>query len=481
MRITSIAVQDFRCFERFEISFSDEYNVHVIISENMAGKSALMRALRIAANTYISGLVGGPKSGIELADHRVVGYNPIANISLGSSVEAYALLEDDKGDLLHAHWRKYKEKPAGERTKMKVLGGTANPATVAKKVYEKVLSGAAKLPVFNFIGTEYIHIMASETDKLALDGNAIQAYRECFSDKSIKKFLFDWLGRVDGILREKAYKKIVASSYGNLPDDAMFVFQKAVKSILPDITEIEWLEDKKQPLIQFTNGDVRLFDMLSDGYRYLILLAGELATRIIILNKHLGDQALEQTSGIVLIDEFGIHLHPSLQNETLERLQQTFPKVQFLITTHSPLLINGLRKKQIHILEVDKEGKRTVRNPDEDAIGLGAEGILIKMFGLGTTYDKKSVEWNEEYKILLNKKMEGSISDGELSRFNELSKWLSPFRLDPTLRIVNEDNITRLVREKLIERASRIKLKPKDIPPDIPEQVEEILDDLFKN
>ena len=45
MRITAITLKDFRCFDDFHIEFSEKHNVHVIIAENMAGKSALMRAL----------------------------------------------------------------------------------------------------------------------------------------------------------------------------------------------------------------------------------------------------------------------------------------------------------------------------------------------------------------------------------------------------------------------------------------------------
>lgn len=338
------------------------------------------------------------------------------------------------------------------------------------------------LPLFNFIGTEYIHIEASKTSELTLEGSATQGYKDCFNDKSIKKFLFDWLRRIDGILKEKQYKKIIASAYGDLPDNAMYIFQQAVKSILPDITEIEWLEDKKQPIIQFNNGDVRLFDMLSDGYRYLILLAGELATRAFILNKHLGKEVLEKIPGIILIDEFGIHLHPGLQSLSLQRLQDTFPKIQFILSTHSPLLVNGLKKEQIYLLEADKNGQRTVRHPDEDAIGLGADGILLEMFGLATTFDDESIARNEEYKKLFNKKNKEGLSESELMRFSELTQLLAPLRLDPTLEITQDDSITRIVREKLKERTvvGERGLHSAKIPDNVSAQVEGILNDLFK-
>ena len=356
-----------------------------------------------------------------------------------------------------------------------------NPATVSKKVYEQTINQKAHLPLINFIGTEYIHVLSSNTEPFSLEGDAIQGYKDCLNDKSIQKFLFDWLNRIDGIMGEKVRKKIVADAYGSLPDDAWFVFQEAVKSLLPNIRGFEWLADKKQPIVEFTNGDIRLFDMLSDGYRYLILLAGDLATRAIILNKHLGQNALKETTGLVIIDEFGIHLHPSLQSDTLERLQATFPKIQFILSTHSPLLLNGLKKEQVHILEMDETGKRTVRYPDEDVIGMGAEGILRDLFGLYSTFDKTSLKMNEDYKVLLKKKTESMLTDIERKEFAKLSEQLSHKRLDPTLEIVQDDTITKLVKENLNKRNKNKAESDIKVPNDLHQQVENILDNFFKN
>lgn len=482
MKITALKIKNFKCFEDFEIRFDERFNLHVLLAENMVGKSAVMRALRIAANTYVNGIVTMPGYGIESTDHRIIGKNVISDISLNSSIEVEAVLEDEKKKLQKVHWIKYKDKPSQNRTKIKLLNKSLNPTEVAKKVYQSTIEQKSALPLINFIGTEYIHVLSSETGRFEVDGNATEGYKDCLNDKSIQKFLFAWLRRLDGILSESARKTVAAGAYGALPQDAWYVFEQSVKLLLPAINGVEWLEDKKQPIVKFNNGDIRLFDMLSDGYRYLILLAGELATRAIILNKHLGKQALEEVTGLVIIDEFGIHLHPSLQNETLIRLQNTFPKVQFILSTHSPLLVNGLKKEQIHILEMDETGQRTTRNPDEDVIGLGAEGILRSLFGLATTFDKTSLDLNEEYKSLLYKKNNGDMTFADQQRFADLSQQLSIYRLDPTLQITKEDPIVNMVKED-IQARYHILADSNDktqLPSDLPQQIETILDDIFK-
>ena len=71
MKITSLTLNNFRCFDHFEITFSQDFNTHVIIAENMVGKSALMAALRIASNIYTTGLKSEWQ--LEQTDHRIIG------------------------------------------------------------------------------------------------------------------------------------------------------------------------------------------------------------------------------------------------------------------------------------------------------------------------------------------------------------------------------------------------------------------------
>lgn len=56
-------------------------------------------------------------------------------------------------------------------------------------------------------------------------------------------------------------------------------------------------------------------------------------------------QSLGDIRGIVLVDEIDLHLHTTLQHEVLPNLIKNFPKVQFILTTHSPLFLLGLRKQ----------------------------------------------------------------------------------------------------------------------------------------
>ncbi len=478
MRILNLVLQDFRCFEAFSISFDSNFNTHIIIAENMLGKSALMSALRIAANTYTSGLKSEWQ--LQIQDHRIIGTNPIADISPEVSIQSTALIIDSKGKEVQTTWKKYKSKPYGERTKVEIVQGI-DPRKESKRINKLVSEGKAIQPLLGFIGTEYIHVESSNTVKWDVNGKSIDGYKGCFEDKSIKKYLFNWIARIDNLILEVDRKPILAETYKDLPENAMYVFKKAVKSVLPDIREIEWSNDIKQLVVKLSNGEIRPFNMLSDGYRYLILLAGELATRAFILNKYLGKEVLEKIHGVVLIDEFGIHLHPTMQNDTLLRLQETFKNVQFIVTTHSPLLLNGLKKEQVHILSYDNEGKRISTNPDEDIIGLGADEILTKIFGLSSTMDHQFLKWNEEYRYLFNKSKESKLTPNENDSFKRLSRELSILRLDPALQLTNEDPITKIIKDNLQKyfKNKTISLT-QDSTENVEKEVTRIINELFK-
>jgi hypothetical protein len=211
--------------------------------------------------------------------------------------------------------------------------------------------------------------------------------------------------------------------------------------LLPSITEVVWVtagslsnRNRKKMAFRFEDGSIRLFDQLSDGFQYLCLLAAELSMRAVLLNKHLGNNAAREVPGVILIDEFGIHLHPDLQTATLERLAAAFPKVQFILSTHSPMMVNGLLAEQVYILEVDAHGKRSIRHPDHDLVGAGAEGILRDIFGMASTYDEKTILAVKEHLQLHRKIIGGAANDADKTQFAALTTQLAGLNYDDSLR-----------------------------------------------
>ena len=91
------------------------------------------------------------------------------------------------------------------------------------------------------------------------------------------------------------------------------------------------------------------FYNLSAGFQSVLCMAMELAYRTSILNPDLSSEGME-VEGIVLIDEIEMHLHPAWQWKILDALKNTFPKVQFLIATHSPIILSSAKDAAIYLM-----------------------------------------------------------------------------------------------------------------------------------
>jgi predicted ATPase len=82
---------------------------------------------------------------------------------------------------------------------------------------------------------------------------------------------------------------------------------------------------------------------------------------------------------IVLIDEIDLHLHPSLQRELVPRLRKALPKVQFIVTTHSPLVLANFDANEIIALDRDVDGN--VRELDRQILGFTSDQIYEWLMG----------------------------------------------------------------------------------------------------
>ncbi len=109
-----------------------------------------------------------------------------------------------------------------------------------------------------------------------------------------------------------------------------------------DFEDITYAEDGKTMLVNY----------LSAGYQSLLWMLMEISFRIALLNPELSDYS--QAEGIVLIDEIDMHLHPRWQWKILDALHSSFPKVQFIAATHSPIIISSF--KDAKLLSIGENG-----------------------------------------------------------------------------------------------------------------------------
>jgi hypothetical protein len=111
---------------------------------------------------------------------------------------------------------------------------------------------------------------------------------------------------------------------------------------------------------------------------------------------------MESAEGIVLIDEIDAHLHPRWKMQVVQRLRQVFPRLQFLMTSHDPLCLRGLRKGEVAVMKRDPEDRVMVITDLPSPEGLRIDQILTsEFFGLGSTRSPEDDQLFEEYYELL--------------------------------------------------------------------------------
>ena len=115
---------------------------------------------------------------------------------------------------------------------------------------------------------------------------------------------------------------------------------------------------------------------LSAGNRIVLGVVGDLVHRCSVLNPHAGMETLAKTPGIVLIDEIELHLHPSWQQQILPTLQRIFPKIQFIVTTHSPQVVSSVPRECVRIVS---DGQ--VMPAYSQTQGVESQDILAGIFG----------------------------------------------------------------------------------------------------
>jgi len=168
-----------------------------------------------------------------------------------------------------------------------------------------------------------------------------------------------------------------------------------------------WLKDR--------NGLQLAWSEMSDGYRSALALLADILRHLISayglegLTERGDDNKLRVTrGGVVLIDEIDAHLHPEWQREIGFWLKRHFPKIQFLVTTHSPIICQAADKNGLFVLpEPGSYAKPRALTTEEynQVIASRPDTILLSSaFGLQNTRSPRAVEGRAELSKLQAKK-----------------------------------------------------------------------------
>ncbi|MNX74651.1 recombination protein F [compost metagenome] len=191
-------------------------------------------------------------------------------------------------------------------------------------------------------------------------------------------------------------------------DRQLTAVRSAIAAFMPGFSNLRVQRKPRLHMAIDKDGVTLNASQLSQGEKSMMALVGDIARRLAMMNQSL-DNPLEG-DGIVLIDEVDLHLHPKWQRSLIRQLSETLPNCQFVLTTHSPLVISDAKGVLCYVLD---DGELREHN---GLYGLDANQVLLEVMDTDVR--------NSEVQKRLNQLIK-HLQDGDLENAKGLFAALS--------------------------------------------------------
>jgi len=240
--------------------------------------------------------------------------------------------------------------------------GTNKLAEVASSLQKAVRNNEkVSLPVFRYYGTGRLWSSKKNIKTISLSSR-LDGYKDAIEPLHTSNAFISWMKT-----------RTLTELQSQVKDEALLLIKATVTSFLVKNEKIDYdvkLDSIVLDKLTSIGTSKAEWSELSDGYRNIIAMAADIAYRCYTLNNHFGLYAAEKSKGVILIDEIDLHLHPSWQRTVVESFKKAFPNLQFIVTTHSPFIIQSLKNKEL----IDLQGK----DLEDDYNRQGLEEIVEK-------------------------------------------------------------------------------------------------------
>ncbi|MBN9693749.1 MAG: AAA family ATPase [Verrucomicrobia bacterium] len=364
MRIDRLRLTGFRCFEQAEFEFAPQFNL--IVGDNGAGKTSILEALAVAAGSWLLGIRGFDQRHLLASDVRVrpQGSNGDFRFEEVEQTEVWARGVVQSEAL---QWERALRGRKGRTTTKEA----STIREIAESHAQSVRNGqdtALVLPLISYYGTGRLWNIPRDIKKALKEKRSkpsrLDGYRNSVDPRCSPADFMKWLSRQEWIAFQEGAEPPICTAV-----------KQAVVGCLEDGKRIWFSAKQEQVLVEFGNQGIHAFDQLSDGQRNMVAMVGDIAIKAALINSNLGSRAVEETPGVVLIDELDLHLHPKWQRRVVADLKRTFPKIQFFCTTHSPQIIGEVPREAVHVLGADGS------QPAPVAYGADSNWILEHVMG----------------------------------------------------------------------------------------------------
>ncbi|MEK8017385.1 MAG: AAA family ATPase [Candidatus Parabeggiatoa sp.] len=409
MKVEQLEVKNFKGFAHKVIDFSPQFNM--LVGDNGTGKTAVLDALAVGIGTLLLGFDGIVSRTIKSQEiHHV-------DRELGQITTfepQYPVVVRCRGKINE------NETLTWERSLSKKGGKTSNKGAKSLIQYaghcqEQVRQGETIiLPLISYYSTGRLWLQKKEKSVAVLTpGSRMLGYVDCLEPASGEKMLMRWFKTME-----------MAAIQRQVPMKVLEGLRTAIKNCLEGCEAVYYDIQQDGLVTTLADKHSRPAHLLSDGQRTILAMTADIAYRAAVLNPHLGDRAILETPGIVLIDELDLHLHPNWQRKIIKRLRTTFPLIQFIATTHSPTIVQSLQPGEVINLNDYDMGEYYDKS---------IEDILEWVMGVDNPqrsqrYKDMVTAAKEYYQVLENAKSASPEKMAELER--RLDELVAPFSDD---------------------------------------------------
>ncbi len=422
MKVNEVTLHNFRQFEKETITFPDS-NFITVLGANGSGKTTILDGIAMCLS-HIVGKLTSPK------DQYNISYSiNTKDIQNGQTKSKFISQIDFDEKIIKIE--------VSKEINQKGNSFDFEPENPFRELRNSLLNKSieSKLPLIVFYRANRTFSIKNDTNPSSYFAKPLNGYRFALNkDTSAFTPSENWFLKEESIENEK---KVELQSF-DFKSASLVPVRKAIEKFLSAIGSDFYtnFRGKRSDDSNFHYGDSGIGELLIDkgdetiklnqlssGERAVISLVLDISIRLTMLNSN-SKNSLDQT-GIVLIDEIEMHLHPKWQRNLIPALKLVFPNIQFIATTHSPQVLSRVSDSDIIILS-DKTHYSASSNP----LGRDSNGILEEIFL--TESRPEEVE-----NIISN--IYTSLDNSEIEEVNSLIEKLTSMIAsnDPVLKRIN--------------------------------------------
>jgi predicted ATP-binding protein involved in virulence len=425
VKLSRLGLRDYRCFRFIDIDFHPQ--VTVLVAPNGAGKTSILDAIAVAYGPFVGAFDEATGKHFETRDIRQTAMRETASNEMeyaahGTRLQAEGNIPgsviDSLSEGMSSVWaRSLSSSPKAKTT----IKDAKSLVEYGKRLQEAARTPGVQvlLPLITYYGTGRLWQQKKLTEsKKSQRTSRTVGYTDCLDPASSYKSFVEWFRYWCVSSKEARIKALEMGESLTVSEFDHFIksVSQAVNACIAPAgwCDIDFSLAKESLVAHHPEFGELPVEQLSDGIRNMIGMVADIAFRATKLNGHLGQRAAQETPGIVLIDEVDMHLHPEWQQAVIPSLTKAFPKLQFIVTTHSPQVLSTVESDSVRVIYNIRDPESghiftRVARPEWQTKGVASADLLARIMNVNPVPDVAESRWVNQYQALIQQNLHESI------------------------------------------------------------------------